>query len=71
MRTVDFLAVLAAWTVGALCLWWTESWLVAVAVCFALTWLYHRFGRRRVADRLTRRQRDYDAAPDGRLTTHH
>ena len=71
LRIVDFLAVLAAWTLGALCLWWTNSWLVGVPVCVVLTFLYHRVLRERLAERVTRRQREYDATADGRLTAHH
>lgn len=71
MRVVDFLAVLAAWSAGALGLWWTDSWLVAIPVCVVLTLLYHRVLRGRIADRVTRRQREYDATVDARLTTHH
>ena len=71
MRVVDFSAVLCAWTAGALCIWWTDSWLAGIPVSVVLTWLYGRFIRARIAERLTRRQRDYDATPDGRLTTDH
>jgi hypothetical protein len=71
MRIVDFVAVLAAWAAGALCIWWTDNWLAGIPVCIVLTWLYSHFVRERVEERVTRRQRAYDATPDGRLTTHH
>ncbi|WP_457254331.1 hypothetical protein [Pedococcus sp. P5_B7] len=71
MKVVDSLAVLFAWTAGALCIWWTGSWLAGIPACAVLTWLYGRFVRARIEQRLTKRQRDYDATPDGRLTRHH
>jgi hypothetical protein len=71
MKVLDFLAVLSAWTAGALCIWWTDSWLAGIPVCAVLTWLYGRFVRASIEQRLTKRQRDYDATPDGRLTRDH
>ncbi|NYG06836.1 peptidoglycan/LPS O-acetylase OafA/YrhL [Phycicoccus badiiscoriae] len=52
MSVIDFVAVLASWTAGALCLWWADGWLVGLSVCVVLAWVYHRFVRDRVEERV-------------------
>ena len=56
---------------GGLLLWWSNRWLLVVPTCLVLSLVYDVCLRERVEQRVTRRQRAYDATPDGRLTRDH
>jgi len=71
LHQTEAAAELGVAVIGGVLYWWSDSWLAGLSAGVLLSLVYQLFLAARVAEWVTRGQRDYDATPDGRLTRHH